>query len=239
MRIACVLYTLLLWSPSARLVVSLRQWVQQSTRRQQSTSLTKLDMARKHLAVTYGGFLDGLPRKRPKEMVEVAERLSINEDTQSGVVTGDDKRRERNRNLKQVTETQGPLPDLHPPAQKRKWTDLQISQAIECLNRSYGRVARELLTDEQRVGVIDWPKFDTHAAQLIPGYSVEGQRVRTKVVSWVAYHRRKKDIRFEVDRWIFDPEGSDKRGRDKRRVRATKNQQRDVIDGLIIEDVEQ
>lgn len=189
--------------------------------------------ARQHKAVTYGGFLDGLARKRPKEMVDVGERLGISQDTQIGVATGDDKRKERNRNLKQVTETQGPLPDLHPPQQKRKWSDLQISQAIEALNRSYGRVAREELTDEQRIGVIDWSKFDAHAGDLIPDYTAPGLRTRTKVVSWVAYHRRKKDIRFEHDKWIWDPEGSDKRGRDKRRVRASKNQVRNVIDGLI------
>lgn len=189
--------------------------------------------ARQHKAVTYGGFLDGLARKRPKEMVDVGERLGISQETQVGVATGDDKRKERNRNLKQVTETQGPLPDLHPPQQKRKWSDLQISQAIEALNRSYGRVSREELTDEQRIGVIDWSKFDAHAADLIPNYTATGLRTRTKVVSWVAYHRRKKDIRFEHDKWIWDPEGSDKRGRDKRRVRASKNQIRNVIDGLI------
>jgi hypothetical protein len=80
--------------------------------------------------------------------------------------------------------------------------------------------SREELSDEQRVGVIDWSIFDMHAEELSADYALEESRVRTKVMSWINYHRRKKDIRFEYDVWVFDPEGSDQRGRDKRRVRA-------------------
>lgn len=195
-----------------------------------STSL----FARKHLAVTYGGFLDSMPRKKPKKMVEVAERLGLDEEVQnSGAITGDEQRKERNRNLKTVKETQGPLPDLHPPTQKRKWSDDEIRTAIECLNRSYSMRSREELTEEQRIGVIDWSLFDMHAEELIPDYLLEGTKTRTRVMSWINYHRRKLDIRFEHDRWIFDPEGSSKRGKDKRKVRAHALQVREVFTGLL------
>ena len=193
--------------------------------------------ARKHLAVTYGNFLESIPRKKPKKLVELADRLGIDESVQAeGAATGDEQRRARTRDLKKVAETQPPLPNLHPPTARRKWTDEEVAVAIECLNRSYGGRSREELSEEQRVGVIDWSLFDLHAEELIADYTLQGGqgaegaegagKVRSKVMSWINYHRRKRDIRFEHDTWVWDPEGSDKRGRDKRRVAAHKNQVR-------------
>jgi len=182
-----------------------------------STSL----WARKHLAVTYGGFLDSLPRRKPKKIQDLADKLGINEQVQKeGAKTGDEQRSSREKDLKIVAKTQPETPNLHPPPKRRKWAEDEIALAIECLNGSYSMRSREELSDEQRVGVIDWSIFDMHAEELIADYALEESRVRTKVMSWINYHRRKKDIRFEYDVWVFDPEGSDQRGRDKRRVRA-------------------
>lgn len=179
--------------------------------------------ARKHLAVTYGNFLDALPRKKTKKIADLAEKLGIDERLQNaGPATGDEQRRERERNLKVVAKTQDPTPNLQAPPKRRKWSDEEVSVAIECLNRSYSKRSREELSDEQRVGVIDWSLFDLHAEELIEDYASDEEsiKVRSKVMSWIAYHRRKKDIRFEHDTWVWDPEGSDKRGRDKRKVAA-------------------
>ena len=179
--------------------------------------------ARKHLAVTYGNFLDALPRKKTKKITDLAEKLGIDERVQNAApATGDEQRRERERNLKVVAKTQDPTPNLQAPPKRRKWSDEEVSVAIECLNRSYSRRSREELSEEQRVGVIDWSVFDLHAEELIADYASDegGIKVRSKVMSWINYHRRKKDIRFEHDTWVWDPEGSDKRGRDKRKVAA-------------------
>jgi len=161
--------------------------------------------ARKHLAVTYGGFLDSFARPRPKKVVEIEERLGLDKMEKVTTETGKAQRSQRTRDLKKVVETQGPAPDLHPIKPKRKWADEDIHTVIEVLNKSYDYKAREDLSDEERLGVIDWSAFDLHAEELIPNYNDAESKTRSKVKSWLAYHRRKGDILFDQDTWIFSP----------------------------------
>jgi len=161
--------------------------------------------ARKHLAVTYGGFLDSFARPRPKKVVEIEERLGLDKIKEITTETGKAQRSQRTRDLKKVVETQGPAPDLHPIKPKRKWADDEISAVIQVLNKSYDYKAREDLSDEERLGVIDWSAFDLHAEELIPSYNDEESKTRSKVKSWLAYHRRKGDIIFDKETWVFSP----------------------------------
>jgi len=168
-------------------------------------------------------------------MEEAAERLQISDETVQGLEAGDDMRRKRNRDLKEVKENQGPVPNLQAPEKERNWSEEEIAAAIECLNRSYDKRSREELSDEQRIGVIDWSLFELHAEELIEGFTTT-QKVRTKVIGWINFHRKKKDIRFEHDTWVWDPLGSDKRGKDKRafyarhgRAQAKKSAEKAVV----------
>lgn len=155
----------------------------------------------------YGLFTDTLPTSKTKTK-RLVDGIDLPEEEED-VKTGAELRRSRIRNLK---EAQKAIPEIEyrsPPGPTRNWSDEEINQAILCLNLTYGNKPREELSDEERVGLINWEVFDTHAAGVIPNYSDE--RTRKKVVSWILYHRKKMDIRYVGNSWVFDPKGSPKR----------------------------
>jgi hypothetical protein len=158
--------------------------------------------AGKHHA-RYGNFLDAVPRPKDPKMEEVYERLGIKESTSDSKQTGDELRKNRTRNLK-VAQFEFPV-ILDPPiVMQRNWSEEEISTAIECLNLSYGKKAREDLTDSERIGVINWSEFNKHALTLISGY--ESPLIQKKVSMWVKYHIKKRDVRFVVDTWMWSPD---------------------------------
>ena len=158
--------------------------------------------AGKHHA-RYGNFLDAVPRPKDPKMEEVYERLGIKESTSDSKQTGDELRKNRTRNLK-VAQFEFPV-ILDPPiVMQRNWSEEEISTAIECLNLSYGKKAREELTDSERIGVINWSEFNKHALTLISGY--ESPLIQKKVSMWVKYHIKKRDVRFVVDTWMWSPD---------------------------------
>ena len=137
------------------------------------------------------------------------KRLVENIDLQEAVKTGAELRSSHIRNLKEAQKAIPVVEYRSPPGQTRNWSDEEINQAIICLNLNYGNKPREELSDEERVGLINWEVFDTHAATVIPNYTDE--RTRKKVISWILYHRKKMDIRYVNSQWVFDPKGSPKR----------------------------
>ena len=158
--------------------------------------------AGKHHA-RYGNFLDAVPRPKDPKMEEVYTRLGIKESTSDDKQTGDELRKNRTRNLK-VAQFEFPV-ILDPPiVMQRKWSDEEVSTAMECLNLSYGKKSREELTDSERVGVINWSEFDKHAANLINNY--ETPLTQKKVVTWIKFHIKKRDVRFVVDTWMWSPD---------------------------------
>jgi hypothetical protein len=158
--------------------------------------------AGKHHA-RYGNFLDAVPRPKDPKMEEVYERLGIKESTSDSKQTGDELRKNRTRNLK-VAQFEFPV-ILDPPiVMQRNWSEEEISTAIECLNLSYGKKAREELTDSERIGVINWSEFNKHALTLISGY--ETPLIQKKVSMWVKFHIKKRDVRFVVDTWMWSPD---------------------------------
>ena len=164
--------------------------------------------AGKHHA-RYGNFLDAVPRPKDPKMEEVYTRLGIKESTSDDKQTGDELRKNRTRNLK-VAQFEFPV-ILDPPiVMQRKWSDEEVATAMECLNLSYGKKSREELTDSERVGVINWSEFDKHAATLINGYEIP--LTQKKVVTWIKFHIKKRDVRFVVDTWMWSP---DRPGRKK------------------------
>ena len=98
--------------------------------------------ARKHLAVRYGDALDNLKRanKYQERLEETAERMNIDLDQeQDEAVSGMDKRRSRNRDLKETFADQPEGIDyLTRKEKERNWTPEEIIAAVTCLNLSYG-----------------------------------------------------------------------------------------------------
>jgi len=147
-----------------------------------------------------GDFLDP-PRPANKKMEDLAKRLGV--DKKEVFTTGREMRSGRERNLKVVFNTQ---PDAEPNLygiKTRKWSQEQIDAVIESLNASYEWKPREKLSDEQRVGLIDWDAFAVQANNIISNYS-EDEKIQKKIKQWIVFHREKKEIRFEHDTWIFD-----------------------------------
>jgi len=175
-----------------------------------------------------GAFIENLPSIIPKptaltaEKKEIIERLApiLNEmdEEKAGQKTnrrgtagargeGALLRRSRLRNLKEAKVQSDSVVNVPPPpVMPRKWGPEEVANVVKCLNLSYGNRKREELNDKQRLGIIDWAEFDLHAEQIIPGYNQEGNtKVRSRVFSWVTFHIQKRDIRFNWDKWLWDP----------------------------------
>jgi hypothetical protein len=165
----------------------------------------------------YGNFLDILPRPKDPKKEELLERLGVKDiEKRAPSATGQEKRKDRERDLK-IAKAETPVIEYPVPLKKRNWSDEEIDTVIDCLNLSYGNKKREELSDKERIGLIDWSEFDMHAEERISDYSTP--QVRNKVVSWIKYHIKKKEIRFDYDEWIFSPETCPNRGRRIRQAR--------------------
>jgi hypothetical protein len=165
-------------------------------------------MGSKHTA-RYGNFADSMPRQKNRKMEDLASRLNL--PSGDSVKTGDDLRRSRLRNLKEAQKAIPIIEYTSPPGATRNWSDEEINNAIKCLNLTYGNKPRSELSDDERIGIVNWDEFDKHAETVIVDYTTE--RVRKNVISWILYHRKKMDIRYvpTSSQWIFDPKNSPKR----------------------------
>lgn len=157
----------------------------------------------------YGNFADALPRQQSKKVETLASQLNLPSKS-TDESTGAQLRSNRIRNLKIAQKSIPIIEYTSPPGATRNWSDDEINNCINILNLTYENKSREDLTDNERIGLIDWDKFDTFAMTMIPDYATN-ERVKTKVISWILYHRKKMDIRLKVDTWVFDPKGSPKR----------------------------
>jgi hypothetical protein len=168
--------------------------------------ITQLHAGKHHAA--YGRFLDAAPRPKDKKMEALYDRLGLKEVAKvDDVVTGAELRSQRTRDLK-LAVLENPIIPVPSQEPERNWSDDEINRAIECLNLSYGGKTREELSDEQRVGVVDWSEFDKHAATLIADY--DSPKIKKRVTSWIKYHIKKTDINFNFDKWVWSPRKSTK-----------------------------
>jgi hypothetical protein len=164
--------------------------------------------AGKHHAA-YGRFLDAVPRPKDKKMDDLYDRLGLKEMAKSDdLVTGAELRSQRTRDLKLAVK-ENPVVENPNPEPQRNWSDEEINQVIECLNLSYCGKTREELTDEQRVGVVNWSEFDKHAVAHIDDY--ESPKTKKRVTSWIQYHIKKSDIKFDYDKWVWAPRKNNKK----------------------------
>ncbi|KAJ1429272.1 hypothetical protein B484DRAFT_449513 [Ochromonadaceae sp. CCMP2298] len=114
--------------------------------------------------------------------------------------SGAELRKNRNRDLKEVRNTQD-KPVVFIDDRTYNKSPEYIEAIIRILNQSYGSKSRDELSEEERVGLIDWDKFDQEAGNVVESY-LEGT-TRSKIVHWVTFHRKKKDIVFEYDTWAW------------------------------------
>ena len=164
-------------------------------------------LASKHRA-SYGSFIDRLDSKKIKKIDNFQKTLDIDvenlKEVESKFQSGDDLRKSRNRDLNEVKRDQKEVVRFSPLVPKSKRSKEDIDLILKCLNTSYGYpTTLEELTDDERVGLINWEEFDKAALQLIENYS--DKQVQTKIKNWIIFHRRKNDIRFEIHEWIWKP----------------------------------
>jgi hypothetical protein len=151
----------------------------------------------------YGNFFDqeNVDIKGKKSSFQKSLNIDIEnlvESTESsGYQSGDDLRKARERDLKTVKKEQEPvIPDTSQERSTKK-TNEEIDRVIDCLNQSMGKgKSVGELTDNERVGLIDWAKFDAAAQGVIPDYVERGMQNTTR--NWVEFHRKKNDIKFNL-----------------------------------------
>lgn len=171
------------------------------------TSKSALFVSKHHSR--YGQFLDTLPitnRKDPK-IERLTQQLNVNElitTMDKSYSKGSDLKKNSPKSLKTIKKLQPEPFNYFPELKQRKWSNEQIYQVIDILNQSYDHKERNELTDEERVGVIDWDKFDTIATLEIDNY-MEDMKIRKKVKSWIIFHREKREILFQENAWIWKP----------------------------------
>ena len=76
---------------------------------------------------------------------------------------------------------------------------------------------REELTDEERVGVVNWDEFSKIAMTDITGYA-EDLKFQRKLISWIQYHIRKGDILFKETKWVWNSTRLHKYGRFRKKI---------------------
>jgi len=162
----------------------------------------KLEASKHH--ARYGQFLDRLEPKKDTKMNEVLSKLDIKsfDKFANDLVTGDQLRSSRQRNLV-IAQKELPTEDLSGPARTSKWTNDDITSMIGCLNKCLANQVSKGLTDETRLGLIDWIEFDNVASNIIINY--DSERTKTNIKNWIKYHRQRKEIVIDKLEWKWIP----------------------------------
>lgn len=162
--------------------------------------------ASKHHA-SYGVFIDSYDRlKDPKiKSFQSAFNAEELEDKSIAHISGSDLRKRRVRNLKTVFDTQPEAIKFTPPKLSSKKSPEEVCAILDCLNKLYETKERNALNEEERAGLIDWNKFDVIAASYLNTASYSGSN-RTKLINWIKFHVKKRDIKFVNDRFIWTKE---------------------------------
>lgn len=169
---------------------------------------TLILFGKKHLA-SAGVFLDMFPRsvKLDKRAAKITKNLQVdieNIEQETEILTGDELRSNRNRNLKEVKKELdeiaakvGPVITRIEP--KRKRTEQDILIIVNCLNEVIDKKGTQL-TEAERLGVYDPIEFDLVASVKIPEYN---EKLAKNTNSWIVYHRRKGDLRMKNGKWVW------------------------------------
>mmetsp|Transcript_9872 Transcript_9872/g.13516 ORF Transcript_9872/g.13516 Transcript_9872/m.13516 type:complete len:194 (-) Transcript_9872:27-608(-) len=157
----------------------------------------------KHHA-SYGVFIDSMSSLKNKKIVNFQNNFDINkiEKAVDNFQSGLDLRKSRNRDLNEVLKTQEPVIPFQEPIRNPKKSSEEIKSIIECLNQSYGMKEREELNSEERVGLIDWSKFDSIAESAFGPLYHEGN-FKVKLTNWIKFHRKKGDIVFDTNQFVW------------------------------------
>lgn len=161
----------------------------------------------KHSASFFGAFIEnGGITESQKKAAQFQKSLNLNigqvvTEEEKSFKNGKDLRKSRNKNLKEVFKTQDVTVKLVPELPQRKKTKDEIGAVINCLNLCNESKAREELSEEERLGLINWEKFDFIAMDIIKDY--HNENVRNKLKNWMMFHRRKNDIKFDGQNWSW------------------------------------
>lgn len=172
-------------------------------------SIIKLDAKRppRHLG-TGGMFQDQFKRLKDPKLAKLYKDIDLdpkvlkNEDPQTKMVTGDELRKDRERDNVLVKQELDIIeaawvsengPRITQIPKRRKRTTDSIYQIVETLNALVR--SKEKLTESERAGLIDFSEFDKFAPEFIPNYEC-GTPMAKSTHSWISYHRKKRDLRL-------------------------------------------
>jgi hypothetical protein len=185
-----------------------------------SVSLSVLPHKKGRAGVNY----NEAPREKLNRMRELEDKYEdLIEKDLDGVVTGDSLRSKRERDLKVQFASEPKVKKEVDPTTLRKFSPEFVDAIIKCLNSVYKhKEERGLLSDAELAGKLEWADFVAHAEEAgLPAYFAEDQEEKKAMVElerWVTYHRKKGDIKFEVnipeahqDRWAWIPRPQYKR----------------------------
>ena len=157
--------------------------------------------ASKHHA-SYGVFIDSMDVLKEQKITNFQKQFNLEDnfdDEVSEFKSGTDLRKNRFRDLQAVKSLQSPVKiQVVPHTSKR--SNEEIDTIVTCLNLSYGMKERSELSEEERVGLIDWEKFDEIASDRIGSEYLSS---RTKLKNWILFHRKKNDISFQQDKFVW------------------------------------
>ena len=161
--------------------------------------------ASKHHA-SYGVFIDSMDVLKEQKITNFQKQFNLEEgtfdDEVSSFKSGPDLRTSRFRDLEEVKSLQSPV-KIQVESRTSKNTKEEIDNIIACLNLSFGMKERSELSDEERVGLIDWEKFDEIASKRIGSEYLSAPGFRTTLKNWIQFHRKKKDISFQQNIFMW------------------------------------
>ena len=161
----------------------------------------------KHHA-SYGVFIDSMDVLKEQKITNFQKQFNLEEDNfdeeVSSFKSGTDLRKNRFRNLQEVKSLQSPV-KIHVVPHTSKKSYEEIDTIITCLNLSYGMKERSELSEEERVGLIDWEKFDEIASDRLGSEYLSSS---AKLKNWILFHRKKKDISFQQNTFVWTAKSS-------------------------------
>lgn len=149
----------------------------------------------------YGSFVDTFQKPKNKQMDELYKNLEIPTSTDK---SGAELRRDRERNLVKYKQ-ENPYDVIRTPLKPLNFDQNTVNSVLKTLNMILNGRDKSQLSDAERVGVINWFAFEEIANTEIEDFQ-SNPKMREKLISWIKYHIRKDDIRFDLESsvWKWD-----------------------------------
>lgn len=159
--------------------------------------------ASKHHA-SYGVFIDSMNVLQEKKVANFQSNFNLADyqNESAALISGVDLRKNREKNLRKVKSSQDPVIPFKPLTRTPKKGKDEIEKIVECLNMCFEIKDNAELSEEERVGLINWDKFDEVGRQQL-GEVYEQPGFKSKLRNWINFHRKKGDIAFTERKFVW------------------------------------